>query len=162
MYKLNYQQHNILKQAAFIIMQNHNNKEYNSQKQNKQFIKYNQTLKLLYKKPQQELLDIIDKYLEQQEIQNNQQQQELYDKQIIITQLKQPTPEQLNHMIVKLQELEKQYYLQLDIDYTDEQSIKLAYQQILYYNYYKIPIPKKETEEILIGNLELLDKGERI
>ena len=43
-------------------MQNHNNKEYNSQKQNKQFIKYNQTLKLLYKKPQQ----------------NNQQQQPTY------------------------------------------------------------------------------------
>ena len=47
MYKLNYKEHIILKQAAYLIMKNHNNKEYNSDKQNKQFIKYNQTLQIL-------------------------------------------------------------------------------------------------------------------
>ena len=63
MYKLNYKEHMILKQAAYLIIQNHNNKEYNSDKQNKQFIKYNQTLAILYKNPKAELLDIIDRYL---------------------------------------------------------------------------------------------------
>ena len=50
MYKLNYKEHMILKQAAYLIMQNHNNKEYNSDKPNKQFIKYQQTLTILYRK----------------------------------------------------------------------------------------------------------------
>ena len=49
MYKLNYKEHMILKQAAYLIMQNHNNKEYNSDKPNKQFIKYNQTLTKQYR-----------------------------------------------------------------------------------------------------------------
>ena len=53
MYKLNYKEHMILKQAAYLIMQNHNNKEYNSDKKQKQFIKYQQTLTILYRKRKQ-------------------------------------------------------------------------------------------------------------
>ena len=34
MYKLDYKEHIILKQAAFVIMKNYNNKQYNSDKPN--------------------------------------------------------------------------------------------------------------------------------
>ena len=164
MYKLNYKEHIILKQAAYLIMQNHNNKEYNSDKQNKQFIKYNQTLQILYKtKTKEQLLDIIDKYQQHQEKQNNQKLIETNQSKIIITKLQNITDQELEHIATKLQQLEQIYYLQLDTDYTNKQSILQSWQQVLAYKYYNISIPKKETEEtILIGNLELLDKGERI
>ena len=158
MYKLNYKEHQVLKQAAYLIMQNHNNKEYNSDKQNKQFIKYNQTLTILYRKPQSELLDIIDRYQTYIEKQNNNKLIEYNQSKIIIPKLQNITDKQLETITTKLQQLETIYYLQLDTDYNNKQSILESYQQVLAYKYYNIPIQKKESEEILIGNLELLDK----
>lgn len=160
MYKLNYKEHNILKQAAFIIMKNYNQKQYNSDKPNKQFIKYNQTLQLLYKKPKEELLDIIDRYLTSQEKQNNKKLIQHNQSQIIIPKLQNLTNTQVEQIATKLQELEKHYYLQLDTDYNSKQSIIQSYQQLIAYKYYNIEIPRKETEQpILIGNLEILEKG---
>lgn len=160
MYKLNYKEHIILKQAAFIIMKNYNQKQYNSDKPNKQFIKYNQTLQLLYKKSKEELLDIIDRYLTSQEKQNNKKLIQHNQSQIIIPKLQNLTDTQVEQIATKLQELEKHYYLQLDTDYNSKQSIIQSYQQLIAYKYYNIEIPRKETEEtILIGNLEILEKG---
>lgn len=159
MYKLNYKEHIILKQAAYLIMQNHNNKEYNSDKQNKQFIKYNQTLQILYKtKTKEQLLDIIDNYQQHQEKQNNQKLIETNQSKIIITKLKNISDQELEHITTKLQQLEQIYYLDLNTDYNNKQSILESYQQVLAYKYYNIQIQKRETEEILIGNLEILDK----
>ena len=159
MYKLNYKEHIILKQAAYLIMQNHNNKEYNSDKQNKQFIKYNQTLQILYKtKTKEQLLDIIDKYQQHQEKQNNQKLIEHNQSHIIVNKLKNITDQELEHITTKLQQLEQIYYLDLNTDYNNKQSILESYQQVLAYKYYNIQIQKRETEEILIGNLEILDK----
>ncbi len=161
-YKLNYKEYMQLRQATFIIKQ-----KYDTTHTIKPT--YEQMLKQILKQYNKaQLLQIIEQYQPQiqeekekykQQLKEKQEEhlKQIYQKQIIITQLKQPTPEQLNHMIVRLQELEKQFYLQLDIDYSDEQSIKLAYQQVLYYNYYKIPIQRRETKETLIGNLEILD-----
>ena len=160
MYKLNYKEHSILKQAAYRIMQNHNNKEYNSDKQNKQFIKYNQTLQILYKtKTKEQLLDIIYRYQNYQEKQNNEKLIQHNQSQIIITKLQNISDQELENITTKLQQLEQIYYLQLDTDYTNKQSILESYQQVLAYKYYNIPIQKRETEEILIGNLEILEKG---
>lgn len=159
MYKLNYKEHIILKQAAYLIMQNHNNKEYNSDKQNKQFIKYNQTLQILYKtKTKEQLLDIIDKYQRHQEKQNNQKLIETNQSKIIITKLQNISDQELENITTKLQQLEQTYYLDLNTDYTNKQSILESYQQVLAYKYYNIPIQKRETEEILIGNQELLER----
>lgn len=159
MYKLNYKEHIILKQAAYLIMQNHNNKEYNSDKQNKQFIKYNQTLQILYKtKTKEQLLDIIDKYQRHQEKQNNQKLIETNQSKIIITKLQNISDQELENITTKLQQLEQIYYLQLDTDYTNKQSILQSWQQVLAYKYYNIKIERKENTELLIGNLELLDK----
>ena len=158
MYKLNYKEHIILKQAAYLIMQNHNNKEYNSDKQNKQFIKYNQTLQILYRKPQSELLDIIDRYQTYIEKQTNIKLIETNQSHIIVNKLKNITDQELERITTKLQQLEQLYYLDLNTDYTNKQSILESYQQVLAYKYYNIPIQKRETEEILIGNLEILDK----
>ena len=163
MYKLDYKQHQVLKQAAYLIMQHHNNKEYNSNKKQKQFIKYNQTLQILYKtKTKEQLLDIIDKYLTTKEKQDNQKLIQHNQEHIIIHKLKNITDQQLEQITTKLQQLEQIYYLDFNTDYNNKQSILENYQQILAYKYYNIPIQKRETEEILIGNPELLDKGEII
>jgi hypothetical protein len=161
MYKLDYKEHNILKQAAYKIMQNYNNRQYHSNNKNKQFIKYNQTLQLLYKtKTKEQLLDIIDKYQRQQEKQNNKKLIQHNQTQIIIPKLQNLTDKQVEQIATKLQELEKHYYLQLDTNYNSKQSIIQSYQQVLAYKYYKIPVQPKETEQpILIGNLEILEKG---
>ena len=159
MYKLTYQEHIILKQAAFIIMQNHNNKEYNSDKQNKQFIKYNQTLQILYKtKTKEQLLDIIDRYQTYIEKQTNQKLIQHNQSQIIVPKLQNLTDQQVEQIATKLQELEQIYYLQLDTDYNSKQSIIINYQQYLYYIRCNIELQPKETEEILIGNQELLER----
>lgn len=159
MYKLNYKEHIILKQAAYLIMQNHNNKEYNSDKQNKQFIKYNQTLQILYKtKTKEQLLDIIDRYQTYIEKQNNQKLIQHNQSQIIVPKLQNLTDQQVEQIATKLQELEQTYYLQLDTDYNSKQSIIINYQQYLYYIRCNIELQPKETEEILIGNQELLER----
>lgn len=159
MYKLNYKEHSILKQAAYLIMQNYNNKIYKSNNKNKQFIKYNQTLQILYKtKTKEQLLDIIDKYLQHQEKQNNQRLIEINQSKIIIPKLQNISEQELENITTKLQHLEQIYYLQLDIDYTNKQSIIQSWQQVLAYKYYNIKIERKDNTEILIGNLELLDK----
>ena len=160
MYELNYKEHIILKQAAYLIMQNHNNKEYNSDKQNKQFIKYNQTLQILYKtKTKEQLLDIIDKYQRHQEKQNNQKLIETNQSKIIVKKLQNISDQELENITTKLQQLEQIYYLQLDTDYTNKQSILQSYQQYLYYIRCNIELQLRETEETLIGNPELLEKG---
>ena len=159
MYKLNYKEHIILKQAAYLIMQNHNNKEYNSDKQNKQFIKYNQTLQILYKtKSKEQLLDIIDKYQRHQEKQNNQKLIQHNQSQIIVPKLQNLTDQQVEQIATKLQKLEQTYYLQLDTDYNSKQSIIRNYQQYLYYIRCNIELQPKEQQEILIGNQELLER----
>jgi len=161
MYKLNYKQHIILKQAAYKIMLNYNNKQYHSNNKDKQFIKYNQTLQLLYKtQTKEQLLDIIDRYQQQQEKQNNTKLIQHNQSQIIIPKLQNLTDQQVEHIATKLQELEKHYYLQLDTDYTNKQSIIQSYQQLIAYKYYNIPIQPKEPEQpILIGNLEILERS---
>ena len=160
MYKLNYKEHITLKQAAFVIMQNYNQKQYNSDKpyNKKQFIKYNQTLQLLYKKPKEELLDIIDRYLTSQEKQNNKKLIQHNQSQVIIKKLQNLTDTQVEQLATKLQQLEELYYLQLDTDYTDKQSILESWQQILYYKEYHIRLELRHPET-LIGNLEILEKG---
>ena len=160
MYKLNYKEHITLKQAAYQIMQHYNNKEYNSDKPNKQFIKYNQTLYLLYKKPKEELLDIIDRYLTSQEKLNNQKLLELNTSQIKVPRLKNLTDKEVQQIADKLQQLELKYILQLDTNYSDKQSILLSYQQLLAYKHYNIPIQLRpeETEEELYGNTDIIDQ----
>ena len=79
-------------------------------------------------------------------------------KTIIITKLKNISDQELEHITTKLQQLEQIYYLDLNTDYNNKQSILESYQQVLAYKYYNIQIQKRETEEILIGNLEILDK----
>lgn len=159
MYKLDYKEHMILKQAAYLIMQNHNNKEYNSDKPNKQFLKYNQTLQILYKtRTKVQLLDIIDRYQQHQEKQNNKKLIQHNQSQIIIPKLQNLTDQQVEQIATKLQELEEQYYLQLDTDYTNKQSILQSYQQLLYYKKYNIELQPKDNT-ILVGNTELLEKG---
>lgn len=159
MYKLNYKEHIILKQAAYLIMQNHNNKEYNSDKQNKQFIKYNQTLQILYKtKTKEQLLDIIDRYQTYIEKQTNQKLIQHNQSQIIVPKLQNLTDQQVEQIATKLQELEQIYYLQLDTDYNSKQSIIINYQQYLYYIRCNIELQPKEQQEILIGNQELLER----
>jgi hypothetical protein len=161
MYKLDYKEHMILKQAAYLIMQNHNNKEYQSQKQNKQFIKYNQTLQILYKtRTKVQLLDIIDRYQRHQEKQNNKKLIQHNQSQIIVPKLQNITGTQLEKIILSIQQLEQNYYIDLDIDYTNKQSVLQAYQQLMYYKHYNIELQPRETEQpITIGNLEILEKG---
>lgn len=156
-YRLDYKEHIILKQAAYIIMQNYNQKQYNSDKPNKQFIKYNQTLQLLYKKPKEELLDIINSYLASQEIQNNKKLIEHNQEQIIIKQLQNLTDTKVEQLATKLQQLEEIYYLQLDTDYTDKQSIITNYQQYRAYKKAGIQLELRHPET-LIGNLELIER----
>lgn len=159
-YKLTYQEHSILKQAAFKIMKHHNNKEYESEKPHnqKRFLKYNQTISILYKtKSKEQLLDIIHRYQKSQEKQDNKQQIDYNTKSIIIDKLKEVTDEQLNILIVKLQELESKYYLQLDTDYSDKYSVLRSYQQVLGYKTAGIELQPRPTEEELVGNMELLD-----
>ena len=157
MYKLNYKEHMILKQAAYLIMQNHNNKEYNSDKKQKQFIKYQQTLTILYRKPQSELLDIIDRYQTYIEKQTNIKLIDTNQRNIIIPKLKNITEQQLEHIIQQLQKLETLYYIDIDIDYNNKQLILEAYQQLMYYKKYNIKLQLKDST-ILVGNIELLDK----
>jgi len=157
MYKLDYKEHIILKQAAFVIMKNYNNRQYNSDKPNKQFIKYNQTLQLLYKKPKEELLDIIDKYQRQQEKQNNKKLIQHNQSQIIIKKLQNLTDKQVEQLATRLQQLEELYYLQLDTDYTDKQSIIISYQQVIAYKKAGIQLEPRHPET-LIGNLELIER----
>lgn len=160
MYKLNYKEHTTLKQAAFVIMQNHNQKQYNSDKpyNKKQFIKYNQTLQLLYKKPKEELLDIIDRYLTSQEKQNNKKLIQHNQSQIIIKKLQNLTDTQVEQLATKLQQLEELYYLQLDTDYTDKQSIITNYQQVIAYKKAGIQLEPRHPET-LIGNLEIIERS---
>lgn len=160
MYKLNYKEHITLKQAAFVIMQNYNQKQYNSDKpyNKKQFIKYNQTLQLLYKKPKEEILDIINRYLTSQEKQNNKKLIQHNQSQIIIKKLQNLTDTQVEQLAAKLQQLEELYYLQLDTDYTDKQSIITNYQQVIAYKKAGIQLEPRHPET-LIGNLEILEKG---
>lgn len=157
MYKLDYKEHIILKQAAFIIMQNYNQKQYNSDKPNKQYIKYNQTLQLLYKKPKEELLDIIDRYLTTQEKQNNKKLIQHNQSQIIIKKLQNLTDPQVEILAIKLQQLEELYYLQLDTDYNSKQSIITNYQQVIAYKKAGIQLEPRHPET-LIGNLELIER----
>lgn len=146
MYKLNYQQHNILKQAAYIIMQNHNKTQYKNK--TKQYIKYNQTLAILYKtKTTNQLLDIIDQFTEAQLKQRNTKLIQHNQKQIITNKLKDVTPQQLERIKTRIQQLEEKYILQLDTDYNSKQSILESWQQILYYKEYHIRLELKETEE---------------
>ena len=147
MYKLNYKEHQVLKQAAYLIMQNHNNKEYNSDKQNKQFIKYNQTLQILYRKPQSELLDIIDRYQTYIEKQNNKKLIEHNQSHIIVNKLQNLTDQQVEQIATKLQQLEQIYYLDLNTDYNNKQFIK--YNQTLQILY------KTKTKEQL---LDIIDR----
>lgn len=157
MYKLNYQEHNILKQAAYKNMQEHNK----SVKYNKALTHtVNQELAILYKtNTKTQLLDIIDKYLEAQQKQDNKKLILTNQRNIILPQLKTITESQLEHITLELQELEKIHYLQLDTDYNSKQSIIESYQQVVYYKHYNIPIPKRKIEETLMGNLEILDKA---
>jgi len=159
-YKLNYTEHNIIKQAAFKIMQHHNNQEYHSTKTNKHYYKYQQVLTTLYKtKTTEQLQNIIDRFINQQQKQNNQKLIQHNQNQIIINKLKDLTDQQVAQLATTLQTLEQKYILQLDTDYNNKQSIIQSYQQVLAYKYYKIPLQLKPTQEILIGNLELLEKG---
>lgn len=158
MYKLNYKEHQILKQAAYTIMQHHNTQEYNSDKKQKQFIKYQQTLTILYRKPQSELLDIIDRYQTYIEKQTNIKLIDTNQRNIIIPKLKNITEQQLEHIIQQLQQLEQSYYLDIDINYNNKQSILEAYQQVMYYKHYNIQLQPKDNT-ILVGNTELLEKG---
>lgn len=159
-YTLNYQQHNKIKQIAFIIMQTHNNKEYNSDKQNKRYLKYQQTLQLLYKtKTQPQLEDLIDRYINYIEKQENKKQQEHNKELIIIPKLHNLTEKQLEHITYQIQQLEQKYYLQLDTDYDSPTSILQSYQQILYYKKYNIELQPRQTEEYLIGNPQILERS---
>ena len=146
MYKLNYQQHNILKQAAYIIMQNHNKTQYKNK--TKQYIKYNQTVAILYKtKTTNQLLDIIDQFTESKQKQQNIKLTQHNQKQIITNTLKDVTPQQLETIKTRIQHLEEKYILQLDTDYNSKQSILETWQQILYYKEYHIQLQLRETEE---------------
>lgn len=157
-YTLNYQQHNKIKQIAFIAMQTHNIKEYNKDKQNKRYLKYQQTLQLLYKtKTQIQLEDLIDRYINYTEKLENKKQQEHNQEIIIIPKLHNLTEKQLEHITYQIQQLEQKYYLQLDTDYNSPTSILQSYQQLLYYKKYNIELQPKPKQEYLIGNLELLD-----
>ena len=162
MYKLDYKEHNILKQAAFVIMQHKNNIIYNSDKPHnkKKFIKYNQTLAILYKtNTREQLLDIIDRYQRHQEKQNNKKLIQHNQSQVIIPKLENITDKQLERITQSIKQLEQNYYIDIDIDYTNKQSILQAYQQLMYYKHYNIPIQPRETEQpILIGNSEILEK----
>lgn len=155
-YRLDYKEHNILKQIAFNNMQDYNK----SVKYNKTLThNLNQEIAILYKKPKEELLDIIDRYLTSQEKQNNKKLIQHDQSQIIIKKLQNLTDTQVEQLATKLQQLEELYYLQLDTDYTDKQSIITNYQQVIAYKKAGIQLEPRETEQpILIGNLEILDK----
>ena len=123
----------------------------------KQYIKYNQTLQLLYKKTTTQLLDIIDRYQTQQDKLNNKQLIEHNLNNIKVPRLRNLTDDQVQQLATRIQQLETKYYLYLDTDYTSKQSILESYQQLLAYKHYKIPIQQRLTEE-LIGNAELLER----
>jgi paraquat-inducible protein B len=95
------------------------------------------------------------KYIDQKQntklIQHNQSQ-------IIVPKLQNPTDQQVEQIATKLQQLEEQYYLQLDTDYNSKQSIIRNYQQYLYYIKYNIELQPRDNT-ILVGNTELLEKG---
>lgn len=147
-YILDYNQKNILKQAAFTIMQNHNNRIYHSNIKDKKFLKYNQTLAILYKtKNKEQLLDIIEQFKEAQIKQQNTKITEHNQKQIITETLKDVTPQQLEKIKTRIQNLEEKYILQLDTNYNSKQSILESWQQILYYKEYHIQLQRKEDLE---------------
>ena len=153
-YRLDYKEHIILKQIAFNNMQEYNK----SVKYNKNLTHtVNQELAILYKKSKEELLEIIDSYLASQEKQNNKKLIQHNQSQIIIKKLQNLTDPQVEILAIKLQQLEELYYLQLDTDYTNKQSIITNYQQVIAYKKAGIQLEPRHPET-LIGNLELIER----
>lgn len=71
------------------------------------------------------------------------------------------TDQQLEHIIIKLKQLEEVKYVDIDIDYNNKTSIILAYNQLRAYKIAGIELqdrPPKDLEIISVGNQELLDK----
>lgn len=153
-YRLDYKEHIILKQIAFNNMQDYNK----SVKYNKALTHtVNQELAILYKKSKEELLEIIDSYLASQEQQNTEKLVQHKQSQIIIEKLQNLTDKQVEQLATRLQKLEELYYLQLDTDYTDRQSIIINYQQYMAYKKAGIKLEPRHPET-LIGNLELIER----
>ena len=145
-YKLDYKEYITIKQATYNIMKNYNNKIYNSNKQHKQYITYDKALNIILKKPKAELLDIIAEYHSVQEQTQHRKLLEHNQTQIINKNLINLTDQQIEHLSIQLQQLEEIYYLQLDTDYSDKQSILKSYQQVLAYKYYNISQPYRDWE----------------
>jgi hypothetical protein len=153
-YRLDYKEHIILKQIAFNNMQDYNK----SVKYNKALTHtVNQELAILYKKPKEELLELINSYLEAQEKQNTEKLVQHKQSQIIVKKLQNLTDKQVEQLATRLQQLEELYYLQLDTDYTDKQSIIINYQQYMAYKKAGIQLEPRHPET-LIGNLELIER----
>ena len=68
---------------------------------------------------------------------NNQYQKliETNQSKIIVKKLQNISDQELENITTKLQQLEQIYYLQLDTDYTNKQSILESWQQVLAYKY---------------------------
>lgn len=169
---LQYKQEAILQNIAYIIVSNHNQPIYDK-KAKGNYWTTKQVITTYNTYPNKEKQRVIDTYIEEaytnytyyietkrqeQELEQAKKLQEHNKKNIIIPKLKNITEQQLENIIQQLQQLEQQYYLDIDIDYTNKYSILKAYQQLAYYKHYNIQLQPKDNT-ILVGNTELLEKG---
>lgn len=95
-------------------------------------------------------------YIEEQKLQREAEQRQQRKKGIIITAFQDPTEEQLAAMARQLRQLQKEYYLDLDINFDDNLSITENYQQVLAYKRRGIELQPRQ-EITLIGNQTLLE-----
>jgi len=154
-YNLTYQQHNQLKQAAYIMQKQYNQKLYRQPyNPNKQFITYKQAIAIINKKTKLQQLDILAQYQEYKYRQDNKKLIQ-YNKSIIIHKdLQNLNQEQINSIALNIQNLETIYQLDLDTNYQSNTSILLSYQQILAYKAAKIK-PQLRRPELPQGQYYL-------
>lgn len=162
-YKYDYKEYIQIKQLAFTKMQQYNQKLYNNKDINykdKQFITYNEALKRILQLPKADVLAAIDKHQQQQKIkqeakiyqriQQLEKAEEAANKYFTAIQLKERN--NLERFIKAIKEHNPkalEYFRKL----TPEQQEELANKVDNYL--YKLEYTE---EEVLIGNLELLDK----